>query len=140
LGRIDLNTSSASDPGLSGLIAPMAKVYDGSFTQYVEPNGWRDFYKDTLDELHEMTGYIQGVDFKKKLGLNTFDYVKEDMVRETISTYRTLIPGVIDLAGKKDYSLGAIIEMSETAETILVGSDSEDGAGEVSFAYESIPE
>jgi hypothetical protein len=87
-----------------------------------------------------MTGYIKGVDFKKKLGLNTFDYVKEDMVRETISTYRTLIPGVIDLAGKKDYSLGAIIEMSETAETILVGSDSEDGAGEVSFAYESIPE
>lgn len=140
LGRIDLNTSSASDPGLSGLIAPMAKVYDGSFTQYVEPNGWRDFYKSTLDELHQMTGYIQGVEFKKKLGLNTFDYIKEDMVKETISTYKALVPGVIDLEGKKDYSLGALIEMSDTAETILVGSDREDGVGEVSFGYETMPE
>jgi hypothetical protein len=30
--------------------------------------------------------------------------------------------------------------MSDTAETILVGSDREDGVGEVSFGYETMPE
>ena len=132
LGRVDLDSSSASDPGLSGIICPMAKVYNGSFSNYEEPNGWEDFYKDTLSELKDLYGIIQGFELKKKLGLS-YDYVKDDMVRETIETYHRLMPLLIDLEGKKDYTIGAVID---TGETVIVPSDSEDGTGEITTSFE----
>ena len=132
LGRVDLDSSSASDPGLSGIICPMAKVYDGSFSDYEEPNGWEDFYKDSLSELKDLYGIVQGFELKKKLGLS-YDYVKDDMVRETIETYHRLMPLLIDLEGKKDYTIGAVID---TGETVIVPSDSKDGTGEITTSFE----
>ena len=132
LGRVDLDSSSASDPGLSGIICPMAKVYNGSFSDYEEPNGWEDFYKDTLSELKDLYGITQGFELKKKLGLS-YDYVKDDMVRETIETYHRLMPLLIDLDGKKDYTIGAVID---TGETVIVPSDSKDGTGEITTSFE----
>jgi hypothetical protein len=132
LGRVDLDSSSASDPGLSGIICPMAKVYDGSFSDYEEPNGWEDFYKDTLSELKDLYGIRQGFELKRKLGLS-YDYVKDDMVKETIETYHRLMPLLIDIEGKKDYTLGALID---TGEKIIVPSDSEDGVGEITESLE----
>ena len=132
LGRVDLDSSSASDPGLSGIICPMAKVYNGSFSDYEEPNGWEDFYKDTLSELKDLYGITQGFELKKKLGLS-YDYVKDDMVRETIETYHRLMPLLIDLEGKKDYTIGAVID---TGETVIVPSNSEDGTGEITTSFE----
>ena len=128
----DLDSSSASDPGLSGIICPMAKVYNGSFSDYEEPNGWEDFYKDTLSELKDLYGITQGFELKKKLGLS-YDYVKDDMVRETIETYHRLMPLLIDLEGKKDYTIGAVID---TGETVIVPSNSEDGTGEITTSFE----
>lgn len=134
LGRVDLDSSSNSDPGLSGMICPMAKVYDGSFSDYKEPNEWRNFYKETLQELNSLYGIKQAIELKKTLGLS-YDYVKEDMVRETIETYHRLIPLVIDIEGKKDYTLGAIMDIEEQ---VLVESDSEDGVGEITTTMERI--
>lgn len=134
LGRVDLDSSSNSDPGLSGMICPMAKVYDGSFSDYKEPNEWRNFYKETLQELNSLYGIKQAIELKKALGLS-YDYVKEDMVRETIETYHRLIPLVIDIEGKKDYTLGAIMDIEEQ---VLVESDSEDGVGEITTTMERI--
>ena len=134
LGRVDLDSSSNSDPGLSGMICPMAKVYDGSFSDYKEPNEWRNFYKETLQELNSLYGIKQAIELKKTLGLS-YDYVKEDMVRETIETYHRLIPLVIDIEGKKDYTLGAVMDIEEQ---VLVESDSEDGVGEITTTMERI--
>lgn len=134
LGRVDLDSSSNSDPGLSGMICPMAKTYDGSFSDYQEPNEWRNFYKETLEELNSLYGIKQVIELKKSLGLS-YDYVKEDMVRETIETYHRLIPLVIDIEGKKDYTLGAIMDIEEQ---VLVESDSEDGIGEITTTMERI--
>ena len=44
-GILDLDASSASDPGMSGIICPMAPMYNNSFTQYEEPNFWEEKYK-----------------------------------------------------------------------------------------------
>jgi len=133
LGRVDLDSSSASDPGLSGVICPMAKIYDGSFSDFVEPNAWRDFYGETLEELRGLYGMTQAIELKKKLGLS-YDYVKEDMVRETIETYHRLIPALIDVDGKKDYTLGAIMPT-----TVISNTDSEDGVGEITTSDEDVP-
>lgn len=132
LGRVDLDSSSASDPGLSGIICPMAKVYDGSFSDYQEPNGWRNFYKETLIELNDLYNMKQAIEIKKKLGLS-YDYVKDDMVKETIETYHRLMPLIIDIEGKKDYTLGALIDVEEK---VLVESDSEDGVGTITTSLE----
>ena len=132
LGRVDLDSSSNSDPGLSGMICPMAKVYDGSFSDYKEPNEWRNFYKETLEELNSLYGMKQAIELKKNLGLS-YDYVKEDMVKETIETYHRLIPLIVDIDGKKDYTLGAIMDIEEQ---VLVDSDSEDGTGTITTSLE----
>lgn len=46
VGILDMDASSASDPGMSGMICPMAKLYgeEHSFSDYQEPNEWRDNY------------------------------------------------------------------------------------------------
>ena len=46
LGILDLTTSSNSDPGMSGMICPLAGLYnDHSFSEYTEPNTWRENYE-----------------------------------------------------------------------------------------------
>jgi hypothetical protein len=116
LGRVDLDSSSASDPGLSGVICPMAKVYDGSFSDFEEPNNWRDFYNSTIAELKDMYHITEACSFKDKIGLS-YDYVKEDMVKETIETYQRLIPALLDIDGKIDYTKNAVFIPNQ--ETLL---------------------
>lgn len=44
IGILDLDVSSTSDPGMSGMICPMANVYNGFFSEYQEPNNWEAQY------------------------------------------------------------------------------------------------
>ena len=55
VGILDLDASSASDPGMSGMICPMAKIYghDKSFSVYEEPNEWRENYQPIKDEYYK---------------------------------------------------------------------------------------
>lgn len=47
VGILDLDASSNSDPGMSGMINPMTKVYgpEKSFSNYSETNEWRSSYR-----------------------------------------------------------------------------------------------
>lgn len=126
LGRVDLDASSSSDPGLSGLICPMAKINNGSFTDYKEPNGWKQFYLEIMSELRSLYGMQQAIDLKKRCGLS-YDYVKEDMVRETIESYHRLIPAIIDIDGKKDYTLSRRRGVKLSEITVSKGDDDEVG-------------
>lgn len=46
VGIVDLDSSTNSDPGMSGMLCPMVNLYgeDKSFSEYEEPNTWRDNY------------------------------------------------------------------------------------------------
>lgn len=45
IGILDLDVSSTSDPGMSGMICPMTPIYNGGFfSQYQEPNNWEEQY------------------------------------------------------------------------------------------------
>jgi hypothetical protein len=47
LGILDLDASSNSDPGMSGIICPLSPLYDDhSFSIYDEPNTWRENYQE----------------------------------------------------------------------------------------------
>lgn len=132
LGRVDLDSSSASDPGLSGNICPMAEIYDGSFSDYQEPNSWKDKYNAMMNEFHEMVGITEVLKFKKSMGLY-YDYVKDDMVRETLETYQKIIPVLIDLDGKIDYTI------NESIYCAIKGSG-DNGVGDILVGDEDIPE
>ena len=108
IGRVDLDSSSAADPGLKGTICPMANKYKDSFTDYEEPNSWKETYNNFWNQYKELNGIMETIEFQKTMGLS-YDYVKEDMVRETITTYQKLICPVIDLDGKIDYSISESI-------------------------------
>jgi len=128
LGRVDLDASSASDPGLSGIICPMAKVYGDSFSDYMEPNGWKEFYTEALKELHEMEGIKQAIEIQKKMGVpNSYDYVKEDMVKETIATYRKYLGDIVDIDTNNEQILDSIISKKE----VIAEGDPIDGVGEI---------
>jgi hypothetical protein len=54
IGILDLDSSSNSDPGMSGMLCPMAKLYhDNSFSDYEEPNSWRENWKATKDKFYK---------------------------------------------------------------------------------------
>jgi hypothetical protein len=42
VGILDLDSSSVSDPGMSGMICPMTSIYGTSFSEYEEPNTWKE--------------------------------------------------------------------------------------------------
>lgn len=52
VGILDLDASSNSDPGMSGMICPMASLYgeDNSFSVYNEPNEWAKNYNPVEQE------------------------------------------------------------------------------------------
>lgn len=60
LGRVDIDSSSNSDPGISGTICPLAKLYDGHFMQYQEPCSWREDVLKVLD-------VYRGMESKKQM-------------------------------------------------------------------------
>ena len=73
-GILDLDASSASDPGMSGMICPMTPMYDSSFTQYEEPNYWNEKYKPYQTEWFNSicSNPVKPFEFVKKT-----DYVEE---------------------------------------------------------------
>lgn len=58
-GILDLDSSTTSDPGMTGTLCPLGKIYEGnSFSEYKEPNFWEqesrpiqtNFYKENYRE------------------------------------------------------------------------------------------
>lgn len=54
LGRVDIDSSSNSDPGISGTVCPLAKLYDGHFTEYSEPSTWESDLSKVVDAYNHM--------------------------------------------------------------------------------------
>ena len=67
-GILDLDSSTTSDPGMTGTLCPLGTVYEGnSFSEYEEPNFWeseskpiqQEFYKENYPdpiEVFDVTG------------------------------------------------------------------------------------
>lgn len=58
LGRIDLDSISPSDPGLSGMLCPLSDIKDGFFDfNFKEPNEWRQDADALLDSYRQQIGF-----------------------------------------------------------------------------------
>ena len=62
------------------------------------------------------------------------------MVKETIETYQRLIPALIDINGKIDYTRGAIIDVPDNDKITLVKSASDDDTGDICVSVEDTSE
>ena len=84
-------SSSASDPGMSGMICPLTKLYDKSFSDYEEPNTWEEQFSKLMDEYHKVSGKKQMLDFKESvLGQE----VDKSNVVDSLNSMRLLVDTV----------------------------------------------
>lgn len=99
LGRIDLDSSSVNDPGLTGMICPMAETFGNYFSDFQEPNTWREEIRSMIREYNKMLGLKQAFEFQKELGIEN-DYIKdrEPIIDEEIMVTETMIiPFIMDI-------------------------------------------
>lgn len=68
-GIIDMDATSAGDPGVTGIICPMTKLYGGShsFSEFDEPNSWPETYAKLLDEYHRVTGVKEAIILRSRV-------------------------------------------------------------------------
>ena len=90
IGILDLDTSSGSDPGLSGMICPMAKVYNHSFSQYEEPNTWKQNWEPIREEYKK--GKEQPLIFEKELPPFEYYKLRDQIVQEELELNRVTCP------------------------------------------------
>ena len=59
LGRVDIDSSSNSDPGVSGTLCPLSTFNeDGHFMDFEEPSDWESRVNKMIDEYRSMNGRI----------------------------------------------------------------------------------
>ena len=67
-GIVDLDSSSSTDPGVSGKLVPLIKLYDeGYFTDYKEPYTWRMILHQQMDQLRNILGKKEVIEFKHRI-------------------------------------------------------------------------
>ena len=97
IGRIDPDTSSNSDPGLTGSLCPLTKLYDNSFEEYDEPNEWNDRVKDMYSNLREQLGLKDVAVAAQELLEQEQDVDKMSELNDNITMARRMINPVVRL-------------------------------------------
>lgn len=54
IGRIDMDSSSKTDPGVSGILAPLSTTYNGFFADIQEPLTWDEEFGNFMKELDKL--------------------------------------------------------------------------------------
>lgn len=91
IGRIDPDTSSNSDPGLTGSLCPLTKLYDNSFEEYDEPNDWNEKISDLYKEYRKQTGLKEVVVAEKELLSKEPDKEKLSEIEDNITMAKRLV-------------------------------------------------
>ena len=92
LGRVDLNTSSNSDPGMSGILCPFADIdEEGFFAKTKEPLFWEKEFAELADNYRKMCGLREIYKFKEQLGIKDEKYDAETL-DGLIQFYKKLTP------------------------------------------------
>ena len=93
VGILDLDSSTNSDPGMSGMICPMTKLYGSnhSFSEYEEPNTWKEQYEPLHNQYLQMRGGIEPVTFTKPLEYD-YDSSLKQIEEEELAIHRVTCP------------------------------------------------
>ena len=90
MGRLDPDTSSNSDPGLTGSLCPLVSLYNNSFEDFQEPNDWKENVKELYKNMREQTGLREVVIAANDLLSKDIDNEKLEEINENIAMSRRL--------------------------------------------------
>ena len=112
-GILDLDSSTTSDPGMSGTICPLAKVYPGnSFSDYEEPNNWSETYKHFQDVYH--VGMVKPITVESDINKRNWQEYRNRIVKESIDIDKVICP-IRSSDGSIDFSCaGSMVKESES--------------------------
>lgn len=125
VGKVDLDASSAGDPGASGTLVPRAKIYsNGFFSDFSEPNTWEDKFVETIAAYKSLKGYKEALVASDKI-LNMPRKEDIDIIDSSILTVEGLIKPIIRMSKDEEILDGFPLEESglicyETLEEIDV--------------------
>lgn len=115
VGILDLDSSTTSDPGMSGTLCPMAKMYGDCFSEFEEPHEWKEKYKPIQDEFFKSINpnAVNPIQFT---GEYTPDYLhtRQRIIDKNLEIDKKIVP-LYDLNGGYDYSLAGT-KLREEAE------------------------
>lgn len=90
VGILDLDASSSSDPGMSGMICPMKKIYNHSFSEYQEPNEWRQNWEPVKQEY--FSNVENAITFDHQLPPKEYYKIRDQIVQEELEINRITCP------------------------------------------------
>ncbi len=122
IGRIDPDSSSASDPGLSGSFCPLVKTFNNSFTEFEEPNFWETEFQKTMADYRNLVGLKQAIIFEQDVLGKEIDKDRIEIIDQSIAFSKQLfkaiqrienpnnLTGSIDLFGDGFFILNSVQE------------------------------
>lgn len=94
IGRVDLDSSSDGNPGITGTICPFANIYDGFFDDYQEPNSWEQEFMTTMEDYNKATGLVDALIFQQNvLGVDKSNEI--NAASDVVSHMQQIIKPVI---------------------------------------------
>lgn len=85
IGRVDMDSSSATDPGVTGTLCPLNDLYNGSFSDFQEPNSWEAGFNKLIDEYNSLNNISQLVTFMKEDEFNKIDSIQAEFINGSIA-------------------------------------------------------
>lgn len=121
LGIIDLNTSSASDPGVGGMLCPLNYgVYDWySFTNEQEPNVWDKNFSKMLNTYREAKGYVSALTLADDAGLELTDNRDPEAVAFDAQLLGNIIAKIARTRSFETQLRPALINMEESCSIVF---------------------
>ena len=96
IGKVDLDSSSDGNPGITGTICPYAPIYEGGFFEdYQEPNTWDKEFFEAMESYKKTINIRDAMIFDSKLtGKDYSDQIA--VANEVIATMQSIIKPVIN--------------------------------------------
>lgn len=91
VGILDLDASSSSDPGTSGVLCPMLKLQpDGFITDYQEPNTYNEKYGYIREQYKQ--GKDQPITFDRPPEQFPYDKLRDEIIAENLELNKIVCP------------------------------------------------
>lgn len=92
LGRVDPDSSTATDPGITGTICPLTQLSGNMhFSDFTEPNTWESEFQKTVKSYKALIGLKEAVILKKHLLDIPIDKKEIEKLDESIGIAKKLI-------------------------------------------------
>ena len=105
LGRVDIDSSSNSDPGVSGTLCPLSALHNSHFIDFMEPSTWDSDVNKMIDQYKAMTNRIEICRIVKDNNLSTKQY-DDRITKECVGVAKDLLKMPTIVANTAQYING----------------------------------